>query len=89
MPSREHRITDILRIFHGDGPTQQIEAGSKIGGNYPCVGYKSQNVMFGDLAYTFRADTISTVDRQSFVTKGKAWQRGGNKPLDNLPVKEL
>lgn len=54
-------ITGVLRIFHGDGPAQQVEAGSKIGGNYPCVGCKSQSVMLGDLAYKFQADIISTV----------------------------
>lgn len=45
--------------------------------------------MFGDIGHAFRADTLSVADRQVFVTKGHAWKRGGIKPLDNLPVKDL
>ena len=76
-------------MFHGDGPAQQIEAGSKIGGNHPCVGCTAHSSMFSDLAHTFRADTVPIAGRQSFVTTGGAWRRGGCKPLDKLTVKDL
>ena len=84
-----HTITDVLRVFHGDGPAQQVEAGAKIGGNYPCVGCTARSILFDDLAHCFRADSLSLQDRQQFVLKGKAWKRGGTKPLDGLSVAEL
>lgn len=83
------KVNDKLRFFHGDGPAQQIEAGSKLGGNYPCVGCTSHSCMFSDLAHTFRSDTLTLSERQKFVTAGKAWKKGGIKPLDKLSAKEL
>ena len=78
-----------MRVFHGDGPAQQVEAGAKIGGHYPCVGCAAHSAMFNDLAYCFRADSLSISERQAFVTKGQAWKKGGTKPLDKLSVIEL
>ena len=82
-------MKDVVRVFHGDGPAQQIEAGSKIGGNYPCVGCIAQSSPFSDLAHCYRADTLSISARQASVTTGKAWKNGGTKPLDKLHVKDL
>ena len=53
-----HKITDVLRLFHGDGPAQQVEAGAKVGGNYPCIGCTSPSSTFSDLASCFRADSL-------------------------------
>jgi len=63
---------DVVRFFHGDGPAQQVEAGSKMGGTYPCVGCTARCSMFDDVAYSFRAKKHSIADRQTFVIEGKA-----------------
>ena len=31
------KIYDILRVFSGDGPARQFEAGQQYGGNYGCI----------------------------------------------------
>lgn len=80
---------DVVRFFHGDGPAQQVEAGAKMGGTYPCVGCTARCSMFDDVAYSFRAKKHSIADRQTFVIEGKAWRKGGTRPLDQLRVKEL
>lgn len=54
---------DVVRFFHGDGPAQQVEAGAKMGGTYPCVGCTARCSMFDDVAYSFRAKKHSIADR--------------------------
>ena len=84
-----YTIRDVVRIFHGDGPAQQVEAGAKIGGTYPCVGCTASSSLFNDLAYCYRADSLGIAERKQFVTTGIAWKKGGTKPLDGLGVAEL
>ena len=36
--SNEVKITDVVRLFHGDGPQQAYESGEQKGGNAGCSG---------------------------------------------------
>lgn len=76
-------ISDTARFFHGDGPDQQFEAGQSRGGNYPCVGCNAHVNRFDDLCYCYRRPCITLQERQEFMLKGKAWQKGVAKPLDH------
>ena len=46
-------VTDILRFFQGEGPTQQFEAGNNIVGTYPCVYCAVNAESISDLEYAF------------------------------------
>lgn len=87
--SSGNAIHDVLRFCDGDAPAQQVEAGAKIGGHYSCIGCTAHSSMHDDLAYCFRCDHLTLTDRQQFVLRGKAWKKGGPKPLDKLLVNEL
>ena len=82
-------IEDKLRYFYGDEPAQQVEAGSKQGGYYPCVGCTAKSTMFDDIAYSYRCNHMTVADRQKFVLKGQAWKQQGVNPLDDLRVNQL
>lgn len=45
--------------------------------------------MHDDLAYCFQCDNLTLTDLQQFVLRGKAWKKGGPKPLGKLLVNEL
>ena len=36
MTSSVIEITDVMRLFHGDGPQQEFESGEQKGGNDGC-----------------------------------------------------
>ena len=82
-------ITDVLRYFHGDGPAHKFEAGNKIGGNYPCVGYQAKSSCFDDFTHCFRADHLTLDDRQKFMLKGVMWKNKTINPLNDLRVASL
>ena len=62
------QFKDIMRLFNGDHPAAQLEAGQSMGGSLPCVGCKSQRANFTDIAGCFRADFYSYNDRQEMVS---------------------
>ena len=41
-------IADVMRFFHGDGPTMQFEAGNKICGYYCCIGCDAHSTRFNE-----------------------------------------
>ena len=82
-------VKDTMRFFHGDGPTQQFEAGQSIGGNYYCVGCGAKSTMMDDLAYTFRSPKRTLQERQEFMLEDIAWCKGGTNPLEKLKAQEL
>lgn len=57
------QVKDVLHFFHGDGPTQQFEAGNSIGGTYCCmlkmIGLVTLHMHSGAQNLTFSNDKIS------------------------------
>lgn len=39
-------ITDVMQLFHGDGPQQEFQSGEKKGGNTGCSGCKANAPSF-------------------------------------------
>ena len=82
-------VHDVVRFFHGDSPAQQLEAGNKVGGHYPCVACDAKSSCFDDFAYCFRANCVTLEDRQQFILKGESWKRKNINPLSDLNVANL
>ena len=87
--SRGTVITDVIRIFHGDGPAQRFEAGNKIGGNYACVGCDAKASTFDDPVLTHHANHPTLSDRQNFILQGILWKSKPLNPFHGLKVAEL
>ena len=48
-------IRDCLRIFHGDCPAAEFEAGHKQGGNSSCVGCGAETTRCYDVVYSYHS----------------------------------
>ena len=64
----EVEYKDSLRLFNGDHPAAQFEAGQSMGGDYPCTGCKSKRSGFTDLASCYNADFYTYIGRQEMVS---------------------
>ena len=80
-------IDDILRIFHGDGPARQFEAGNNVGGYHPCTGCGVLSTLFDDIVHSYRCKPITIAERQELILAGKAWKVGT--ALNKLSAKQL
>ena len=82
-------VTDTIRYFHGDGPTQEFEIEHNRGGNYPCIACHTHVSQFDDLCHAYRNPNITLKDHQQYMLNGVVWKRGGAKPFDGLDKEEL
>ena len=85
-------IHDILRIFTGDNPARQFEAGHKRGGNYTCLcGIMAKNHMSIDCC--LRKQTPSIQERMTILKNGVVWKdfdmETNINPFNELKKEEL
>lgn len=80
-----------FRIFSGDNPARQFEAGQQRGGHYTCIcGIQSKNHM--NLQACFRQRMMSLEERRETVVRGEIWkelQKGILNPFQNMKKQDL
>lgn len=67
------KVNDTLRVFSGDGPARQFEAGQQRGGNFSClcgVSMKGHQ----NLECAFRCYPPSLSERNIIFRAGELWQ---------------
>ena len=85
-------IQDICRMFHGDHPSQEVESGEQIGGNYGCCGCTGASVQYIDHVASLRAPQITLDERRKKVIAGPAGRErrnGGINPFHQMSKDEL
>lgn len=79
-------VFDVVRVFSGDGPARQFEAGQQRGGNYPCIcGARAAN--HGNLAFCYHLKVLDFDDRNKIASSANSLsklQRGNINPFQNL-----
>ena len=86
------QITDVMRLFHGDGPQQEFESGEQKGGNAGCSGCSGDARKYKYLSVSLSKPFLSLMDRLRKVLQGPAGRNkrnGGLKPFKNLRLEEL
>lgn len=79
-------------MFHGDYPSQEVESGEQIGGNYGCCGCTGASVQYNDHVASLRPPQITLEERGKKVTAGLAGRgrrNGGINPLHQMSKDEL
>lgn len=84
-------FTDKIRVFSGDNPARQFEAGQQRGGAYSCLcGIPSKAHINLESCYKQKPQDLE--DRRKLVTEGYLWKKieGGNfNPFKNLKKEEI
>ena len=81
-------IHDHLRLFKGDHPEIQFEAGNSQGGTYKCL-CGLEKSKFNDLEATLRSQIIDLDARRKIVTAGPSGKRNKVSPFENLSREEV
>ena len=84
--SDEIPIYDTFRVFSGDGPARQFEAGQPRGGNFPCI-CGAEASSHGNLVHCFQKEVLDLDDRKKIAVSktSKAKLEAGNiNPYKNL-----
>lgn len=80
-----------VRIFSGDGPARQFEAGQQRGGNYSCIcGVDSKS--HSNLERCFKIKPMDLEERRQVVMTGSSWNKikeGNINPFSRLRKEEL
>ncbi|VDH92251.1 Hypothetical predicted protein, partial [Mytilus galloprovincialis] len=80
-----------LRIFSGDNPARQFEAGQQRGGNYACIcSIETKDQI--NLMSCFKKRIRSLEDRRKLVVQGEAWkelEKGNLNPFQNMLKQNL
>ena len=66
IPWQGIAIHDKMRLFKGDGPAAQFEAGHQKGGNYPCWGC---SIYKGDISNFVHASSLPLISLNDRVDK--------------------
>ena len=85
-------INDICRLFHGDHPSQEVETGEQIGGNYGCCGCTGASAQYVDHVASLRAPQITMEERRKKVIAGPAGRErrnGGVNPYHQMSKDDL
>lgn len=84
-------LRNKIRVFSGDGPARQFEAGQQRGGNYTCIcGIYAKD--HNNLECCLRREPISLEDRRLLMTGGIMWRKFENgviNPFASLTKDEL
>ena len=86
------KMTDVMRLFHGDGPQQEFESGEQKGGHAGCAACSGDARRYSCLAVSLSRPYLSLNDRLNKVRQGPAGRsnrNGGLKPFKNLRLEEL
>lgn len=92
LTSKGCPVTDIMRLFHGDGPELQFESGEQRGGNNGCSGCSGDSRRYRYLTYCLRFPHLSLADHIKIVqaeAAGRRKRNGGIRPFKNMTVEEL
>ena len=86
-------LNDVMRMFHGDGPASQMEAGNQKGGNYFCPSCDIHICQTDDISCSFEKKYSSFSEKQSFILNGVIGKRNSlqkqTQPFEKLTIKEL
>ena len=85
-------ITEICRMFHGDHPSQEVESGEQLGGNYGCCGCIMSSTQYFDHIASLRAPQITLEERRKKVIAGPAGKErrnGGVQPFQQMSKDDL
>lgn len=81
-------VNDIMRVFHGDGPAAQLEAGQQKGGHYFCPTCGIHASRCNDIAHAYYLPSFTYQQRFDKVMEGKISQsrttRRQFKPFEKL-----
>lgn len=84
-------LNDKLRVFSGDGPARQFEAGQQRGGNFSCIcGVATSD--HTNLQCCWNITPMSLDDRQDVLKQGILWKRimsGNLNPFQNLKKSDI
>ena len=69
-----NQTSDVLRVFSGDGPARQFEAGHQRGGNYSCL-CRIPSKEHANLEYAFSQEPVSINKRIDILKSGILWRR--------------
>lgn len=92
LTSNGVQIIDIMRVFHGDGPQQEFEAGEQKSGNAGCASCSGDAGKYKDLDVSLRRPHLGLSERFKKVLQGPAAKNrrnGGLKPFNDLRKEEL
>lgn len=82
-----------MRLFHGDGPAVQLEAGNQKGGHYFCPTCDLFLYQTDSISHTYQLKQRSFIDKQNKILKGYYGQENSKKrmlpPLQSLTTKQL
>ena len=67
------KIKDTMRLFHGDGPAAQLEAGQQKGGNYYCPVCEISAHRCNDIAHSYYCDNISLQEKKRQSNERNLW----------------
>ena len=85
-------ITEICRMFHGDHPSQEVESGEQLGGNYGCCGCTISSTQYFDHIASLRAPQITLEERRKKVIAGPAGKErrnGGVQPFQQMSKDDM
>ena len=85
-------INDICRMFHGDHPSQEVETGEQLGGNFGCCGCTMSSTQYSDHIASLRALQITLEERRKKVIAGPAGKEkrnGGVQPFQQMSKDDM
>ena len=86
-------LNDVMRMFHGDGPASQLEAGNQKGGNYFCPSCDIHICQTDDISCSFEKKYSSYSEKQNLILKGVIGKKNSlenqTQPFEKLTVNEL
>ena len=85
-------INEICRMFHGDHPSQEVESGEQLGGNFGCCGCTMSSTQYSDHVASLRAPQITLEERRKKVIAGPAGKErrnGGVQPFQQMSKDDL
>ena len=86
------KMTDVMRLFHGDGPQQEFESDEQKGGHAGRAACSGDARRYNCLAVSLSRPYLSLNDRLNKVHQGPAGRtnrNGGLKTFKNLRLEEL
>lgn len=89
----EYDLMDTMRMFHGDGPALQMEAGNQKGGHYFCPSCEVLLASSHSIGYTYNLSHQSYLQKQQMIMRGRYAKINTNtgklKPFQGLNAKQL
>lgn len=86
-------VSDTMRVFHGDGPAAQLEAGQQKGGHHFCPTCGIHASRCNDVAHCYYLESFTYKQRYEKVMDGKISKsltsKQKFKPLENLSLDHL